>query len=113
MAFLPRRCWFRLTLLVVAAMTGCDAVKSEVTADARTEKGSPPLSTGRHIDPSGAESSQLVGHMPVNVVLSHDGKYALTTGCGNREQICATRLSDGKLADKIDYRSLSQNKAHG
>src|SRR4051794_31506429 len=70
-----RRSLFRSMLCAVAAaaLAGCDTVQTEVAADVKTDKTHPPLSTGRHIDSSGAQSSQGVGHMPVNVLLSHDG----------------------------------------
>src|SRR4051794_7675107 len=102
---------FALSASVLLALGGCE-IKDPSVAE-RGQKTMPPLSTGRHIDPSLQESSVGVGHMPVNVVLSPDGKYAITTGCGSREQLCANRVSDGKQMGKVEYRSTPQNKTNG
>ena len=51
--------------------------------------------------------------MPMNVILSPDGKYAVTTGCGNREHLCSIRVEDGKQVGKIDFRNTSLKPTNG
>jgi YVTN family beta-propeller protein len=42
--------------------------------------------------------------MPMNVVLSHDGNFTVTTGAGyGVDKLCSVRASDGKLVSSIDF----------
>jgi YVTN family beta-propeller protein len=87
---------------------------SPVSAQAAaTEPAGLPLSTGRHIDVPATGASHGVGSLPVNVLLSPDGQYAVSTGAGSRQQLCSTRLSDGVQVGKLEYRSTVADKANG
>ena len=57
--------------------------------------------------------TQGVGSMPMNVVTSPDGKYALTTGAGYREAVCCVRLSDGQQTGRIDFEKSKKHKTNG
>lgn len=60
------------------------------------------LVTGKEIGTlPGVEQS--VGSLPMNMVLSADGKYVISTDMGFRESIWATRVSDGKGVSHIDF----------
>jgi YVTN family beta-propeller protein len=100
-------------LVALFAAPGCEMEAKENPTAELTKKAHPPLSTGRHIDPTLRETSADIGHMPVNVLLSPNGKYAITTGCGNREHLCATSVADGKQTGKVEYRTSVQNKTNG
>ena len=41
--------------------------------------------------------------MPMNVVISPDGNFAITTGAGYREELCSIRVNDGKKVSSIDF----------
>ncbi|MDB5297217.1 MAG: Phosphoesterase family, partial [Phycisphaerales bacterium] len=75
----------------------------------------PPLSTGRHIaaPPATAGASHGVGSLPVNLLLSPDGKYAVTTGAGYRERLTVIRVADGQQTGVIDYPSTPEHKENG
>jgi YVTN family beta-propeller protein len=111
MTFL-RRMQNVLCLSVITLLPGIGACNAGGPA-AQQRKALPPLSTGRQIDPSLRESSAPIGHMPVNVLLSPDGKYAVTTGCGSREQLCAIDVANGRETGKVEYRGTPQNKSNG
>jgi YVTN family beta-propeller protein len=89
------------------------ATRPAGTSAPATQQVDVPLATGRRIDPSVAASSQGVGSLPVNLLLSPDGKYAVSTGAGSREQLCSTRLADGTQAGKLEFRSTVADKANG
>lgn len=58
-------------------------------------------STGKLIRPIGKHTG--VGSYPVNMVRSPDGKFAIVTTIGFREQLSVIRLETGELADKVDF----------
>ena len=64
------------------------------------------LPTGKFIQPVGKHTS--VGSYPLNMVKSPDGRYAVVTTVGFREQLSVIRLSDGELVDSIPF-----NKENG
>jgi YVTN family beta-propeller protein len=84
-----------------------------LTAAMGCQRGAP-LSTGRWIDTTSVVSSVGVGSMPMSIAISPDGQYAITTGNGYREEICAVRISDGKLADALEFpNATTQPSAEG
>jgi YVTN family beta-propeller protein len=94
-----------LSLIPMALIAGCGSTGSSPRADPAAPSSTlPPLPTGRTIDPARAESSAEVGLMPVNMVLSPDGKYAITTGAGyGVDKLCSVRVGDGKLVSFLDF----------
>jgi YVTN family beta-propeller protein len=54
-----------------------------------------PLSTGKELQEGRIVHSQDVGSYPVNMIVSPDGEFAITTDIGYRQAIWAIRLSDG------------------
>jgi len=100
---LMKRLLFVLVITVLMA-AGCTS-QSDKSAG-------PPLPTGRWIDTSLAESSQDVGQMPLNVVISPDGRYAVTTGAGYSERLCSVRIADGKQVSFLDY-PIKPDKTNG
>ncbi len=62
------------------------------------------LVNGRRITPAGTTSGS-VGNMPLNVVISPDGKYAVTSACGVDPRLCSVRVSDGKVVDTLSFPS--------
>lgn len=62
----------------------------------------PRLSTGRSIKPDSI-TSQDVGSLPVNMIASADGQYAITSDGGYRQAIWATRISDGVGVSNVPF----------
>jgi len=71
------------------------------------------LPTGRSINSPLARSSQGVGSMPMNVVISQDGNYAITTGAGYQEQLCSVRVSDGRQVFSLDFARSRSDHSNG
>ena len=59
------------------------------------------LNTGKKISPVGTQ--QNVGSLPMNLITSPDGKYAIATDMGFREQLTSLRTSDGTKVSSITY----------
>jgi YVTN family beta-propeller protein len=84
-----------------------------VFAGCQGPDGPPPLSTGRWIDPKAAGSSQTVGEMPLNMAITPDGQYAVTTCDGYTERICTVRIADGKEAGSLEFDNPKAHKTNG
>src|SRR5207248_1498426 len=61
---------------------------------AKTQGDAARLVTGKDISPSAP--GQDVGSLPMNMIATPDGQFALTTDMGFRQSLCTLRLSDGK-----------------
>jgi len=68
-----------------------------------------PLSTGRFITPA-TQSSWDVGNLPMNLVLTPDGRYALAVDMGYREALWSIRVSDGQGVSHIDFNYRAPKK---
>ncbi len=66
------------------------------------------LVNGRAITPAGTTSGP-VGTMPLNIVLSPDGKYAVTTSSGMDAFLCSLKVSDGTVVDLVSYPTFDVN----
>jgi YVTN family beta-propeller protein len=60
------------------------------------------LVTGKEMTPA-ASFAQAVGNFPVNVAVTADGKFAVTTNVGYRQLLHLIRMSDGKSVAQLDY----------
>ncbi|MGA2229803.1 MAG: beta-propeller fold lactonase family protein [Tepidisphaeraceae bacterium] len=83
-----------MLLVTTAAAFAGDTTKPDADA---------PLPTGRRLDTAGALASQGIGSMPLNLALSPDGKFIVTTGNGYIEQLCSVRAGDGKAVSTINF----------
>jgi YVTN family beta-propeller protein len=64
---------------------------------------SEPLATGKLLDEGHVLHAQDVGSFPVNMVVSPDGKFAITSDIGYRQAIWAVRLGDGTGTGQIPF----------
>jgi DNA-binding beta-propeller fold protein YncE len=109
-------CWLAL-FLALASCQGC-LQKSVSAADGVAAAGSEPLPTGKRIDPRPI-SSQNVGSLPVNLIVSADGQYAISSDGGYRESVWSTRISDGVGISHLEFFSkkgktaTTQEKSNG
>jgi hypothetical protein len=91
-------------LVVVSLLLGCEhSDRASDMADSQIGSGAPPLVTGKLLEDRFAEASQDVGSLPINMISSPDGKYALTTDAGSHEAVWAIRISDGKGTGHVDF----------
>jgi YVTN family beta-propeller protein len=90
------------TAAVIAVIALC--VLSFVASGCRSSSGSASdlLVNGRQITPAGATSGPI-GNMPLNVVLSPDGKYAITTSSCLDARLSAMRVSDGAVVSSLSF----------
>jgi len=77
------------------------------------ERADAPLPTGRWLDGGFAEASQDIGSLPVNLLLSPDGKYAITTGAGFREALWSIATADGRGVSHLDYNTDADDRENG
>ena len=61
-----------------------------------------PLSTGRSINPD-VLAEQDVGSLPVNLIVSADGRYAISTDAGFRQALWSTRSGDGVGVSHVNF----------
>jgi len=87
--------WSSVALALVLA--GCGDVQQPPAADPN-----PLLPTGRQIKPEPL-ASQNVGSLPVNLIASADGQYAISTDGGYRQSLWSTRISDGVGVSHIGF----------
>jgi YVTN family beta-propeller protein len=91
----------------LAFLCGC---AHELDAPGRADA---PLPTGRWLEGGFAEASQDVGSLPVNLLLSPDGKYAVTTGAGSRQELWSIGTADGRGVSHLDYQTSADDKENG
>ncbi|HEY2588958.1 MAG TPA: hypothetical protein VGI81_24655 [Tepidisphaeraceae bacterium] len=63
-----------------------------------------PLVTSHAIEPHAA-TTQPVGNFPFNMVLSPDGRYAITTDQGGRQMLCSVDVSTGAEVSRVNFPS--------
>ena len=63
-----------------------------------------PLNSGRYLTPA-TQTSQDVGHFPINMILSSDGHYAITSDIGYYQSLWSIRLADGAGVSHIDFKN--------
>ena len=71
-----------------------------------------PLVIGRAIDPA-TSTPQPVGSIPINMLLSPDGQYSVSTDQGFRQAIWSIRTSDGAGASHVDFPRTKANAKNG
>jgi hypothetical protein len=60
------------------------------------------LVNGRVITPAGTISGSI-GNMPLNIALSPDGRYAVTTSSCLDTRLCTVRVSDGAIVGSLAF----------
>ena len=88
-------------LLLVALLAGCE--HNDANNNASLPTGSPPLVTGKTLEDRFADAVQDVGSLPINMVATPDGQFALTTDAGSREAVWAIRIQDGKGTGSVAF----------
>ena len=71
----------------------------------------PPLVTGKWITPEGTQ--QPVGSFPANLALSPDGRYAVATNTGFRQQLSVLDADSGELVSRVDFNGKGEALYYG
>ena len=95
----PNRLPF-LLLTLLLSMSGCSS-RPEMSADIPADANR--LVTGKYISP--ATQPQRVGNMPMNMIATADGKFAITCDMGYREALWSIRTVDGVAVSHVDYKN--------
>ncbi len=67
-----------------------------------------PLVTGKFLTPLGSHAP--VGSFPANLILSPDGKFAISTNAGFRQQLSVIDVASGKVVSKVDANGAGDDK---
>ena len=70
------------------------------------------LITGKSISPS-TQSSQDVGSLPMNVMLTPDGRFVISSDMGHNQSLWSTRTSDGKGVSHVDFSNRTAEASPG
>ncbi len=54
-----------------------------------------------------------VGSLPMNLIASPDGNYAISTDMGFRQSLCSIRIADGQLASRIPFDKSPNARTNG
>ncbi len=73
------------------------------------QQGPNPLPTGKSLTVPKDLARQNVGSLPMHMVPSPDGQYAVTTDMGFRQSLWAIRLSDGVGVSHVDFSDAAPN----
>lgn len=65
------------------------------------------LPIGKYISPAGTHAE--VGSYPLNMVPTVDGKYAVITTCGFRQNLSVVEIATGRVMDQFDYKNSGNN----
>lgn len=92
--------WRGVTAVVIGfVVAGCGRGSAEFSGPM---EGADRLVTGKAIGPD-VLASQDVGSLPVNLIASADGKYAISTDAGFRQALWSTRIEDGVGVSHVPF----------
>ena len=89
-------------LLICVAMLTVGCATHRPTLDDQPGMSQLPLVTGRSLAES-LTTTEDIGSLPINMVSSADGKFALTSDAGYRESLCAIRTADGVCTGRVEF----------
>lgn len=93
---------FLRTIAIVTLMAFCAVFFVGCGSSSNAPSSSNILVNGRRITPAGTTSGQ-VGIMPLNIVISPDGKYAITTSSCVSALLSTVRISDGAVISSLAF----------
>ena len=103
----------RMLALVPPVLFGCTEQPRHAGPSAITvAKEIDPLVTGRAIEPK-FDAAQDVGSIPINMMLSPDGRYAICTDQGFRQFLSCIRTDNGTAVSHVEYSRSALNGKNG
>src|SRR5205807_889141 len=106
---------FLIGVAAIAATVGGCSERTKSPPQALGQRATPvpmPLITGKSIEPRPSASAD-VGSIPFNMVLSPDGRFAVTTDNGFRQELHAIRTDDGVSASHVEFGKSTTNPKYG
>ena len=94
----------------VLVAVGCSQQPAPVSNTLAPEPA--PLVTGRAIEPQ-LVNAQDVGNIPINMILSADGNWAISTDQGFRQMLWTIRTSDGVGVSHLNFARQATASANG
>src|SRR5947209_7357670 len=88
--------------VLAGLFAGCASHPAKMDATARTNV-QPPLVTGKLLEERFADASTDVGSLPMNLIATPDGRFAISSDMGAREAVCAVSTTDGKGTGRVDF----------
>ncbi len=70
------------------------------------------LVTGKSISPT-TQSSQDVGNLPMNLILTPDGRFVISSDMGHYQSLWCTRTRDGKGVSHVDFPNSNPTNSPG
>jgi DNA-binding beta-propeller fold protein YncE len=92
----------QLTAVIITVITLCVLFFGGCGSESSSQSASNTLVNGRRITPAGA-TSVSIGNMPLNILLSPDGRYAVTTSSCLNARLCTIRVSDGAVVSSLTF----------
>lgn len=103
---------FLRTITIITLVALCAVFFVGCSSSSNAPSASNILVNGRRITPAGTTSSQ-VGVMPLNIVISPDGKYAITTSSCLNALLSTLRVSDGAVVSSLAFPADNPNIPNG
>ncbi len=94
-----------LAVSIAATIVGCRGT----TQRAATER----LPTGRAIAATMPAARQAVGHLPMNLAMSADRRFAVVSDMGQRQSLTVLRASDGRLVSSVEFPKTPSQRRNG
>src|SRR5262249_48939800 len=91
--------------LIAVAAAGVPLVNGRITRVAAQGEEPTLLPTGKAITPMGQHTP--LGSVPLNVVMSRDGQYLVTTSNGFKQYLHVVSAADGTMRDQIPFQVFS------
>jgi YVTN family beta-propeller protein len=112
LAFLRVSLYYQATITIITLMALCAVFFVGCSSSSNAPSASNILVNGRRITPAGTTSGQ-VGIMPLNIVISPDGKYAITTSSCISALLSTVRVSDGAVVSSLAFPAFDPNIPNG
>ena len=98
--FLRVSLYYQTTITIITLVALCAVFR--VGCNSHAPSASNILVNGRQITPAGTTSGPI-GNMPLNIVLSPDGRYAITTSSCLNALLSTLRVSDGAVVSSLAF----------
>ncbi len=103
---------YQLTAVIIMVITLCAVFFVGCGSQSSSQSASSTLVNGRQITPAGMTSGSI-GNMPLNIVLSPDGRYAVTTSSCVHANLSAIRVSDGAVVSSLTFQAAEPSVPNG
>jgi YVTN family beta-propeller protein len=103
---------YQATITIITLVALCAVFFVGCGSSSNAPSASNILVNGRRITPAGTTSGQ-VGIMPLNIVISPDGRYAITTSSCINALLSTVRVSDGAVVSSLAFPGFDPSIPNG